>query len=58
VAACIENNLPLLTSGPCGNTIRFIPPLNDRETQVDDALSIVEGALVAYNRCASPSAGV
>ncbi len=42
---CFENKLMLLTCGPWDNTIRFIPPLNVGQEQVDLALDIFEKSL-------------
>jgi 4-aminobutyrate aminotransferase len=45
VHACLDDGLMLLTCGPWDNTIRWIPPLNVTEDQVDTALDIFERAL-------------
>lgn len=45
VKTCFENKLMLLTCGPWDNTIRFIPPLNVGQEQVDLALDIFEKSL-------------
>jgi 4-aminobutyrate aminotransferase-like enzyme len=42
---CLERNLMLLTCGPWDNTIRFIPPLNVTEDQIDRAVEIVDEAI-------------
>ena len=47
VHACGDQNLMLMTSGPWDNTIRWIPPLNVSEGQINDALQIFEDALAA-----------
>jgi 4-aminobutyrate aminotransferase len=43
--ACIEARLLLLTCGPEGNVIRWIPPLIVSKEQIDSALSIFVDAL-------------
>jgi 4-aminobutyrate aminotransferase len=43
--ACLDNNLLLLTCGAYGNVIRWIPPLNVTEAQIDGALQTFAGAL-------------
>ena len=51
-AACMEKNLLLLTTG-WRETIRFIPPLNISEEEVNIALDIVEHALaIVIDKCA------
>ncbi len=47
--ACAERNMLLLTAGPWDNTIRWIPPLNVTESQINDALGIFEESLGAAN---------
>jgi 4-aminobutyrate aminotransferase len=42
---CLEDGLILLTCGPYGNVIRWIPPLNVSQAQMDEALEIFEGAV-------------
>lgn len=44
-AACLKQNLLLLTCGTYENVIRWIPPLIVTEAQIDEALSIFEAAL-------------
>jgi 4-aminobutyrate aminotransferase len=41
-AQCLDGNLLLLTCGTYGNVIRWIPPLVVRESQINDALLILE----------------
>jgi 4-aminobutyrate aminotransferase len=43
--ACLQSNLLLLTCGPFGNVIRWIPPLIIDETHVNEALKIFQAAL-------------
>jgi len=43
--ACIDKHLLLLTCGPYGNVIRWIPPLIVTKAQIDDALVIFEDSL-------------
>jgi 4-aminobutyrate aminotransferase-like enzyme len=43
--ACLEAGLMLLTCGPYGNVIRWIPPLIVDEPQLDEALEIFAAAL-------------
>jgi 4-aminobutyrate aminotransferase len=43
--ACLDDNLLLLTCGAYGNVVRWIPPLNVSETQIDQALHTFAGAL-------------
>jgi len=45
--ACRENNLLLLTCGAYGNIVRWIPPLVVNQEQIQEALTIFEGALKA-----------
>jgi 4-aminobutyrate aminotransferase len=45
VHACQENHLLLLTCGPWDNTIRWIPPLVVTKDQINQALTILRGAL-------------
>jgi len=45
--AAEENNLLLLTCGTYDNTIRWIPPLNVSEEQINDGLKAFESALKA-----------
>lgn len=44
--ACLKRDLLLLTCGTYENVIRWIPPLIVTDTQIDDALSIFEKALI------------
>ena len=44
---CLEQGLMLLTCGPYGNVVRWIPPLIVTQEQIDEALRIFEGALCA-----------
>lgn len=44
---CANRNMMLLTAGPWDNTIRWIPPLNVTEAQMNDALNIFEASLVS-----------
>ena len=44
---CLEQGLMLLTCGPYGNVIRWIPPLNVTREQLDESLEIFENALPA-----------
>ena len=43
--ACFGHKLMLLTAGPYGNTIRWIPPLIVDQEQIQEALSIFSNAL-------------
>lgn len=43
--ACIDRKLLLLTCGPYGNTIRWIPPLIVTAEQIDEALQIFADAI-------------
>lgn len=45
--ACLEEKLLLLTCGPDGNVIRWIPPLVVNEEQIDSALEIFGRAVAA-----------
>jgi 4-aminobutyrate aminotransferase len=45
VNGCLKRRLMLLTCGPWGNTIRWIPPLVVTREQVEEALAAFEGAL-------------
>jgi 4-aminobutyrate aminotransferase len=47
VHAAEERNLLLLTCGTYDNTIRWIPPLNVSEEQINDGLKAFSGALQA-----------
>jgi 4-aminobutyrate aminotransferase len=47
VHAAEERNLLLLTCGTYDNTVRWIPPLNVTEAQINDGLMAFEGALKA-----------
>jgi 4-aminobutyrate aminotransferase len=47
VHAAEERNLLLLTCGTYDNTVRWIPPLNVTEAQINDGLKAFEGALKA-----------
>ena len=42
-----EKGLMLLTCGPYGNTVRWIPPLVVDQAQIQDGLAIFAGALDA-----------
>jgi 4-aminobutyrate aminotransferase len=42
---CLERGLMLLTCGPYGNVIRWIPPLVVTQDQMDEALGIFEDAV-------------
>jgi 4-aminobutyrate aminotransferase len=44
---CADRNLMLLTAGPWDNTIRWIPPLNVSEAEMNEALNIFEASLDA-----------
>jgi 4-aminobutyrate aminotransferase len=44
---CLEQGLMLLTCGPYGNVIRWIPPLVVTREQIDGALEVFEGTLYA-----------
>jgi 4-aminobutyrate aminotransferase len=48
--ACIEDRLLLLTCGPYGNVIRWIPPLIVSEEQIDHALGVFERAVASAVR--------
>jgi 4-aminobutyrate aminotransferase len=48
--ACLEEGLMLLTCGPYGNVIRWIPPLIVNQAQLDEALEIFEGALAKVGK--------
>ena len=48
--ACLEEGLMLLTCGPYGNVIRWIPPLIVNQAQLDEALGIFEGALAKVDK--------
>jgi 4-aminobutyrate aminotransferase len=43
--ACLDDNLLLLSCGAYGNVVRWIPPLNVSEAQIDQALQTFAGAL-------------
>jgi len=45
VNGCLKRRLMLLTCGPWGNTIRWIPPLVVTQEQVEEALAAFKGAL-------------
>jgi 4-aminobutyrate aminotransferase len=45
IHACYDKKLLLLTCGPWDNTIRWIPPLNISQEQVQEALSIFRDSL-------------
>ncbi len=47
---CADRNMMLLTAGPWDNTIRWIPPLNVTESQMNDALRIFEASLEAATK--------
>jgi 4-aminobutyrate aminotransferase len=42
---CLEDELILLTCGPYGNVVRWIPPLIINDSHLDEALNIFERAL-------------
>ncbi len=42
---CLEKGLMLLTCGPYGNVVRWIPPLVVNQAQIDEALEIFEAAM-------------
>jgi 4-aminobutyrate aminotransferase len=42
---CLKEGLMLLTCGPYGNVIRWIPPLNVNQAQADEALQVFRHAL-------------
>ena len=42
---CLKRDLMLLTCGPYGNTVRWIPPLIVTQGQIDEALEIFDSAL-------------
>jgi 4-aminobutyrate aminotransferase-like enzyme len=44
---CLERGLMLLTCGPYGNVVRWIPPLIVTQQQIDKALDIFEESLYA-----------
>ena len=44
-AACLERDLMLLTCGPYGQVIRWIPPLVVNEEQLREAIGIFEETL-------------
>ena len=48
--ACLEEGLMLLTCGPYGNVIRWIPPLIVNQAQLDEALGIFESALAKVDK--------
>jgi 4-aminobutyrate aminotransferase len=45
VAGCLKRNLMLLTCGPWGNTVRWIPPLVVTQEQIEEAVAIFREAL-------------
>jgi 4-aminobutyrate aminotransferase len=45
VQACFDKKLLLLTCGTYDNVVRWIPPLNVTEQQIDDAIDIFSGSL-------------
>ena len=47
---CADRNMMLLTAGPWDNTIRWIPPLNVTEGQINEALKIFEASLEAATK--------
>jgi 4-aminobutyrate aminotransferase len=47
---CADRNMMLLTAGPWDNTIRWIPPLNVTESQMNDGLKIFEASLEAATK--------
>jgi 4-aminobutyrate aminotransferase len=42
---CLKHHLLLLTCGPWGNTVRWIPPLTVTQEQMEQALAAFKGAL-------------
>ena len=44
---CYQNGLMLMSCGPYGNTIRFIPPLTVSEAEMESALRCFSDALAA-----------
>ena len=44
---CYQNGLMLMSCGPYGNTIRFIPPLNVTEQEIESAMRCFSDALAA-----------
>jgi 4-aminobutyrate aminotransferase-like enzyme len=42
---CLERGLMLLTCGPWGNTVRWIPPLVVTRNQIDEAITIFRASL-------------
>ena len=42
---CLEDGLILLTCGSYSNVIRWIPPLNIKDTHLEEALNIFQRAL-------------
>ncbi len=49
VDACLERKLLLLDCGSSDHVIRFLPPLNCSQNEVDEALEIFEQALAAVH---------
>ena len=47
-AACHEQGVIVLTAGSYGNVVRLLPPLVIPDTLLDEGLTILEGALLAY----------
>ena len=47
---CLKDGLMLLTCGPYGNVIRWIPPLNVNQAQMDEALETFEKAIQAAGK--------
>jgi 4-aminobutyrate aminotransferase len=45
VKACLKRKLLLLTCGPWGNTVRWIPPLTATREQLAAALAVFRDAL-------------
>jgi len=54
-AACLEQNLLLLTCGSYENVIRWIPPLIVTKGQLDEALEVFRGALQKATSTAAPA---
>jgi 4-aminobutyrate aminotransferase len=45
VEGCLKRHLLLLTCGPWGNTVRWIPPLTVSLAQVSEALAVFKDTL-------------
>lgn len=46
----LAHELIVISCGPDGNIIRFIPPLTTTETELDNAISVIDDALTEYER--------